>query len=457
MSRPTAIRDGLATLALAAGLLTAAARPAGAQPVSGPPPVSAVPAGRVAFVGGTVHPASGPAIPNGTVVVNAGRVESVSAGTAAPAGAEVVDCRGRHLYPGMITPLTILGLTEIATVTGSNDHQETGDTNPNVRAEVQFHPESDLIPVTRINGVTTAHVVPRGGALAGTTALMHLDGWTYEDMTVRAPVAMHLQWPNMTPARGWFETRSDEEQTRARDEAIRAIERSFDDARAYWKAQSAGGAVPRHDRDVKWDAMRKVLDGEIPLLISAEGLNQIRAALRFVDSQKLRRVVLASGHDAVLAADELKARNIPVIVSGTLETPRRRYEAYDAAFTAPEELRAAGVAFCIGDNGRTDAAANARNLPHNAAIAAAYGLPPDEALRAVTLYPARILGVDDRLGSIEPGKSADLVLANGDLLDMTTQVEQVWIAGRRISMESRQTRLFQKYDSRPRGPKARPR
>jgi len=436
-------RACLALASCALGLGGIASVAAGAQPI--------------VLAGGTVHPVSGPAIENGMVVMRDGKLEAVGTRLNVPPGATVVPCKGRHVYPGMISPLTVLGLTEVGSVLGTNDWQETGNVNPNVRAEVQINPESDLLPVTRVNGITSALVVPRGGAIAGTSALLHLDGWTEEDMTIRAPVGLHVLWPAMTPNRAWWETRSEEEQRRSRDATIDSLKRAFDDARAYWTARAAEGkqGIPRHDRDVRWDAMTRALRGEIPVLIHASALNQIRAALRFADEQKLPKVVLAGGDDAWRVADELKRRDIAVICGGTLEMPARRDGPYDEAFTLPAKLAAAGVRFCISDGGGPFTAPNARNLPYHASMAAAFGLAREEALKGVTLYPARILGVGDRLGSLEPGKIADVIVTNGDPLEITTTVEQVYIGGRAVSMETRHTRLFEKYDARPRGPKAR--
>jgi imidazolonepropionase-like amidohydrolase len=345
-------------------------------------------------------------------------------------------------------------------VRGTQDQTEIGNVNPNIRGEVQINPESELIPVTRVNGVTSSLVIPRGGAVAGTSALIHWDGWTYEDMTAAAPVGLHVQWPNMTPQRGWWVTQTDEEQAKERDEAVARIREAFDDARAYLKARDAERrpGVPRHDRDVRWDAMVKALRGEIPVMLHANALNQIRAVLRFADEQKLPRVVLVGGADAPLAADELKRRGIPVILGHATQLPRRSHEAYDTEMAVAARLHAAGVDYCISNGGSADgSAANGRNLPYEAAMAAAYGLPRDEALRSITLHPARILGVADRVGAIEPGRFADLVIADGDPLEIATRIEQVWIKGRAVPMETRHTRLFQKYDARPRGPKARPR
>jgi len=321
---------------------------------------------------------------------------------------------------------------------------------------VAVNPDSELIPVARVNGVTSAAVAPRGGAIAGTSALIRLDGWTWEDMTRRAPLGLHVFWPRMTVSRAWWETRSEEEQKKQRDEAIKAIGDAFDNARAFRVAQRAAGqpGVPRHDRDVKWEAMGRVFDGELPVFVHASSLAQIHAALKFLDNQGLKRVVIVGGSDAWRLADELKRRDIAVITGTTLDTPERDWP-YDEAFTLPAKLWKAGVRFAIGDGG-TDAS-NARNLPYVAAMAAAFGLPEEEALKAITLYPAQILGVADLVGAIEPGKAADFVVVDGNPLEITTKVEQVWIAGLAIPMESRHTRLFQKYDAKPRGPKARAR
>ena len=411
---------------------------------------------KLALVGGTVHTVSGATIENGSVIVDNGRIVAVGAALSAPADAQVIDCKGKHLYPGFVAANTQLGLVEVGTIVGSNDTQETGNVNPNLRAEVMINFDSDLIAVARDNGVTTAQVVPGGGAVHGSSALVHLGGWTNEDAVVRAPLALHVTWPNMVPARGWFVTQTDEEQNKARDTAIDAIRTAFDDARAYWKARDAekSPGVPRHDADVKWAAMGKALRGEIPVYFEAETVAQIRSALKFADDQGLKRLILGGGNDAWRLADELKARDVAVVVGGTQALPRRRSDSYDDAFMLPGRLAAAGVRFCIATG---DGPSNVRNLPHHAGIAVAFGLDPVEALKSVTLYPAQILGVADQVGTLEVGKWADIQVTDGDPLLQSTRCLQVIMAGRVLPMDDRQIRLFKKYDSRPRGEMARKR
>jgi len=310
--------------------------------------------------------------------------------------------------------------------------------------------------------VTTALVIPRGGVISGTSAAMHLWGWNQEDMTLKAPVGLHIQWPGAPPGRGAPPPGTEDERAKARDRAIAEVKQAFDDARTYWTARRAEGAagIPRHDRDVKWDAMGKALRGEIPVFIHATTLAQIRTMLKFVDEQGLKCVVLVGGADAWRAAEELKKRDIPVVLNGILTLPRHAWDAYDESYTVPARTRDAGIRFCVSDGSSFPnfTVPNSRNLPYHAATVAAFGLTKEEALRSVTLSPAEILGLDKMVGSLEPGKYADLVVADGDLLEQTTKVEQVWVSGQPVPMEeSKQTRLFQKYDARPRGPNARAR
>lgn len=399
----------------------------------------------IAIVNATVHPVSGEPF-EGDVLFVDGKI--VSMGSDISLGefdAEVIDAEGKHVYPALIAANTSMGLTEIGAVRATRDFAEVGEIKPNVRAEVAFNPDSEHIPVTRANGIALALSVPQGGSISGTSALMRLDGWTWEDMTLSAPVGLHVRWPAMSVSRSPFAD-SEEEQKKRTAERIQAIRDAFTQARAYRKAKAAeaeDGAV-RHEEDLRWGAMIPVLDKEIPVFVHANEIREIKAALDWAEGEDLR-LVIVGGYDAWRCADLLTERDVPVIVEEIHRVPRRRWEPYDAPFTLPLKLHQAGVRFCIAASGSSFESPHQRNVPYHAATAAAYGLPKAEALKSVTLHAAEILGVGDRVGSIEEGKDATLIVTDGDPLEITTHVEMMFIDGRRIDLENRHKTLYEKY------------
>lgn len=408
----------------------------------------------VALVGGTVHPVHAPAIENGTVLIEARDIVAVGRNVAVPAGARVKDVRGLHVYPSLVNANTALGLVEVNSVAGTVDVAEMGDINPNVRAEVAINPDSEILPVTMANGILVAMTAPRGGLIAGSAAVIRLEGWTWEDMTVAAPVGMLVNWPDMHIDTG-PEARPKDKQIEARDERLRMLQEAFADARAYSKALEAEGSrgIPQHDRDPRWEAMLPVLRGEIPVLVAANDIRQLRAAMRWAEQEGVRLVFLTGGRtgsDVWRVADELAARDIPVILGSVHQLPRRRWEPYDTPFAVAAKLHEAGVRFCFAYGASPFSAAHARNLPYHAATAAAYGLPKLEALRGVTQYAAEILGIDDRFGTLEPGKEATLIVTDGDPLEIRTQVRFAFMAGVELDLDNRHRRLFEKYRNRPR-------
>lgn len=397
----------------------------------------------IAIVNATIHPVSSTPIERGTIVFDKGRIVAVGTNVAIPQNAEVIDGTGKHVYPGLMSPDTYIGLTEIGAVRASRDVAETGRINPNVRAEVAVNPESEIIPVTRANGITTFVTSPRGGLISGLSAVMMSDGWTWEEMTLKAPAALVVQWPSMTIARGWWVTKSEEEQIKDREKALKELAEAFRDARAYMTAKNAEQhkGIPYHTSDVRWEAMIPVLDGKVPVVVSANEVQQIQAAVAWAQQEGLK-LILKGGHDAWRVTDLLKEHNIPVLAGGIHRLPSRRFEKYDEPFTLPKKLHEAGIPFAIISD---DEAPHERNLPYQAAQAAAYGLPKEEALKAITLYPAQIFGVADRIGSLEVGKDATLIVTTGDPLEIVTNVEMEFIQGRKIDLTSKHTMLYEKY------------
>ncbi len=400
----------------------------------------------IALTGGTIHPVVGEPIENGTIVFDKGKIIAIGTQVELPDNCRVISVEGLHVYPVLIAANTVIGLVEIPAVRATRDFAEVGEIKPNVRAETAINPDSEIIPVTRANGIGLALSVPQGGLISGTSALIMLDGWTWEQMTLKAPVALHVRWPSMAIRKGPRVKQSPAEQQKAIDAKIQKIRQAFADARAYWKAKQAEKTrgIPYHDTDSRWEAMIPVLKGEVPVFVHANTVREMKAAIAWAEEEGIQ-LVIVGGYDAWRIADELKERNIPVIIAGIHRLPLRRWEAYDTPFSVAAKLSKAGVKFCIATEGSPFGAAHERNLPYHAATAAAYGLPREEALKAVTLYAAEILGVADRVGSLEVGKDATLMVTTGDPLEITTQVKQMFLQGRQIDLSSRHTQLYQKY------------
>lgn len=444
---PTDRRAFLTSVAVGGASLAVAGRLQAAPEIPGKDPKAPV-----ALVGGTVHPVSGPAIPRAVVLFAQGKIVAVGDKVQLPAGTLKIDVAGKHVYPGLFDALTNMGLIEINSVRATVDDAETGSINPNVRAIVAVNPDSEQIPVTRANGVLLALTAPAGGILTGRSSVIQLDGWTWEDMTVREDVALHVHWPDMHPGTSTGAGGPARETSDPRERALDELRRAFETAAAYRQSRQAPDS--RQALDARWESLVPVLEGRRPVVIHADELLQIQAAVAFVDRWKLK-AILYGGYDAPRVAGLLRERKIPVIVAGTYRVPLRKTDDYDAAYTVPARLREAGVTFCIGSTGRFGAS-QVRNLPYHAANASAYGLAPEEALKAITLYPAQILGVADRVGSLEVGKDATLFVCDGDPLETPTKVEQAFVQGREVELNDRHKRLWRKYEEKYRRTKEMP-
>lgn len=446
-----AARGGRAGLALAVITAAIVTLPAKAAELSVPAPPQQQP---ILLEGGTVHTVSGASIEQGRLLFDQGRIVAVVGPDEAlelPEGTQRIYLEGRHIYPGLISANTVLGLVEIDTVRGTVDIAETGVMNPNVRAEVAVNPASELFGVTRAAGILTVLTVPqagRNGLLGGRSALLRLDGWTWEDMTLQSGVGMHVFWPTERGVGfGAVGIDSPEARRRAAEARVDQLDEFFARARAYRDARAAD---PNQPLDLRLEALGPVLAREMPLVVHADELRQIESALNFVERHGLR-LVLVGGYDAWRLTDRLRELDAAVIVSTVHRLPLRRHEPYDTPFVLPHRLHEAGIPFAIARVATTFASAHERNLPFEAATAAAFGLPPEEALRAITLYPAQIFGVDDRIGALAPGLQATLIVTDGNPLEVTTQIERAWVDGREIDLASRHTRLYERYRQRYEG------
>ncbi len=396
--------------------------------------------------GVTVHTISGDIIPNGAVTIVKGKIEGVGSAETlkVPDGATVIefdDNKPHHLYPGLIDADTALGLVEIEAVRATVDTSETGELNPNVKALTAFNPDSELIPVARADGVLLGLVVPRGRLLRGQSSLMMLDGWSGPDMVLKTNVGMHLSWPYPVRGRTWDDDDSAAERLKNHKKRLEQISELFDQTDVYRAAKAADSNHSEYDP--RLESMVSVAAGEMPLYVHANDVRQIEEAVAFAASRKLK-LIIVGGYDAEICAPLLLQYNVPVIVTGTHRLPRRRYAACDEPFTLPARLQAAGVTYCLAGYDRFSAS-GVRNLTQHAGTAAAFGLGKEDAVRAITLAPAEVLGVADRVGSIETDKDATLIIADGDVLEFTSNISHAFIQGRPVDLDNRHKRLYRKY------------
>ena len=402
----------------------------------------------------TLHPITGPAIPSGHLLVRDGKIVALGAGTPSESADKTIDLQGHHVFPGLIAPTTVLGLQEIDAVRATRDTTESGEYTPGVYSWKAVNPDSELIPVARANGYTHAQPIPVGGLVGGHSAVVTLTGWTIEDMAFRQDAGLHVNWPGFgldtTPkdrAANKESWKSPEDQIKAREKRLRQIDDFFTEAEAYAKAKAAN--APGFTVVPAWEALLPVLKKEVPLFLHANEMRQIRSALEWA-ARRQYRAVLAGGRDAWRVADLLATHKVPVVYEHVFTETLRDTEPYDVHFSAPAVLSKAGVEVSFSEGTDRFGASNVRNIPYAAAQARAFGLPVLEAHRGLTLYPARALGIADRIGTLEPGKDATFFVADGDILDLRAPVERMWIAGREVSLESRHTRLHDRYRQRPR-------
>jgi imidazolonepropionase-like amidohydrolase len=418
--------------------------------------------------GADVYPVTSAPVRGVSILVLDGKIAEIGAKIVAPKGVRVVEGRGLRVYPGMIDSGTQMGLSEISAIRETVDTGELGEFMPQLRALASVNPESEHFAVARIAGITAVMTLPAGSGgggggrsgarqyISGQAALIHTFGWTWEDMAVTGTAAMYVQFPTLGAAggrggavpdfvaelAGEAGARTFTEMTRTYQQEVAKLADFFDEARRYQKAKAAN--LPGLVRDLKYEAMLPVLDGKVPVAIAAATPRAIHDAIQFADKQPNVRIVILQPRELGSAAAELKAKNIPVVLGRVLALPRGQDDPYDQAFTLPAEAYKAGIKFAFGtfDNEFV------RNLPYQAATAVAFGLPQDEALKAITINPAQIWGAGSQLGSIEKDKSADLMVTTGDPLEIQTQVKHIFIRGQEVELSSKQTRLYDKYLNR---------
>jgi imidazolonepropionase-like amidohydrolase len=390
----------------------------------------------VAIVGGTLHPVTSPDIENGVLLLSDGRIVAMGAGLAIPSGARVVDATGKHVWPGVIALDTNLGLYEIGSVQATRDEREIGGNQPDVRAAASLSADSAHIGVTRFNGVTRAQTSPQsGGPIRGQSCVIRLTGDTWEELLHVDRDMLHLSFP----------TTSNLAKEKKEADAVKELRKLFAEAREYARVVEAAGAQEslKPLYDPRLEALAPFASGKKRVAVHASNAQTVLFALKFIQEEKLD-ALLVGVTEGWKVVDALAASKVPVVVSGTLLLPNSDFDPYDAMYANPAVLHRAGVPFAISSG----ADENVRNVVFHASMAAAFGLPREEALRSITIYAARTLGLEQELGSLAPGKLADVVVTDGDLLEHSTHVEYVFIDGRQQSLENRQTQLYDKYRAR---------
>jgi imidazolonepropionase-like amidohydrolase len=401
-----------------------------------------------AITGAKVYTLAGPPLEDATVVIRDGKIAAVGKGIRVPAGAQVINAKGFEVYPGMFDPASEVGLYEVGAVRATVDTDEIGNYNPELVAGTAVNPASAHIPVTRANGITHVLAAPGGGVLAGQATAIHLAGWTIDEMQIRRSAAMVIEWPTLATRTFDFSTftlrqRPFTEVKQEYDKKINELAEWIERAQHYAQAVEKGSSA-KFERDLKLEALAPVVKGELPVMVFARRAREIRDAVEFCEKRKLK-MILAGCAEAWKAKDLLKEKKIPVILRPTESLPLEEDDPYDKPFTQASELAAAGIKIAFGTFG----AEFARRIPYQAGNAVAYGLPHDEVLKAVTLYPAQMFGLDSQFGTVETGKIANLIVTNGDLFEMRTEVRYLFIKGKLTSTDNKHRQLYEEYRKRP--------
>ncbi len=385
----------------------------------------------------TVHVGNGTLLNDATVAIDSGKIvlvqQSPSFKTDETMG-KVIDCTGKHIYPGLIALNTYLGLSEVEAVRATNDMAEQGGFNPNARTIIAYNAESKVIPTVRSNGILYTQICPQGNRISGTSAVVQLDAWNWEDAAVKKEDGIWLNWPSQFRMKGWWGDPQGYEPNKDYDKQVQEIKTYFAEAQAY-----KGETVDK--KNLRFEAMKSVVSGTQNLYVRAWYVQELLHAIAFAEEFKLK-LVIVGGQDSYRIADILAQKKIPVILDRLHELPLHDDDDVNQPYKTPSILQKAGVQFALSMEGFWQV----RNLPFVAGTATAYGLTKEEALAAITSSPAAILGIEDKAGTIEVGKSASLIVSSGDVLDMrTSNIEQAFINGRPVDLNNKQKDLYNKY------------
>jgi len=424
--------------ACTAALFSAVTLTAWAQPTPGPDQSRSI-----LILGATAHLGTGDVLEDCAVGFRNGEIDYVGRSFQVNRQKydDILDATGQHLYPGFIVTNTTLGLQEIGAVRATQDQYEVGTFRPNVRSVIAFNTDSEIPPTVRTNGVLMGQITPRGGVVSGSSGVVHFDGWNWEDAAIAMVDGIHLNWPS-THHRHRSDGKIDIQRRKTYDQQKHEIDRFFGEAQAY--AAAPRGSVT----DVRHEGMRGLFDGSLCLYVHTNDARAITEAVHFKRDLGIERMAIVGGYDAYLVADLLRENDVAVMLQSVHSLPRFADDDVDLPFKLPKLLMDEGLTVALQVDKRMTEM-NSRNLPFYAGTARAYGLTEEQAIQALTRNPARILGIDDQVGTLERGKTATLFLSEGDALDMrTNSLTHAWIEGREIDLDNRQRQLYRKFQTK---------
>ncbi len=393
------------------------------------------------FIGATAHLGNGKVINNAAISVKNGKFDFI-----ADAGMVRIDpsafdtiykIYSKHIYPAFIVPNTKLGITEIDAVRASRDYKETGIINPNIRSLIAYNTDSKIIKTVRSNGILIAQVTPKGGLISGQSSIMYLDGENWEDAVLKADDGIHINWPNSYYQTGWWAEPGETKENKEYQEKKYELEKIFSKSKAYYYASNI--------IDLKMESMKGLFDGTKKLYIHANSASDMRDAIEFAEKFNVIHIVIIGGEDALAISNLLIEKNIPVILNRVHRLPKSQDSPINGPYKQAKRLHDEGVLFCLSYQGGMEAM-GARNLSFTAGTTVAYGQEYEDAIQSITLNTAKILGIDNIVGSIEKGKNATFFISTGDALDMRTHnIEKAFINGKAIDLDNHQKKLYEKY------------
>ena len=399
--------------------------------------------------GGIIHTVSTDVFEGYDILFSKGKIVRIEKNIMASPETDVYDVFGKHIIPGYIAPITRIGLVEIGLVKQTRDFAERGSFNPNVKANVSYNPDSDLIPITRSNGVLVVNSVPAGGRISGQSSVMMLDGWTWEQATLKHPSGLHINWPSMRINYGANVKKSEKQQKEEIQKSIRDLDHMVRDVRAYFQRikQRSRIAGERQKSDLRLESMIPFVVEKKKIFIHADEARQIKSAVEWAKKNDLK-IIIVGGSDSWRLTDLLVKNNIPVVIDQVEKIPTRRFEPIHLSYKLPFLLKQAGVQFCLNTIIGYPHDGNIRNLPNEAMRAAAYGLDKSEALRSITLSTAEILGVDDMIGSLDIGKDATFFISETPPMEMNPKILMAFIQGKEVDLNNHQKMLYKKYQEK---------